>query len=147
MNAIKSFALGAMLMLACGGCMRRSSADVTFEWFNLSTNEIWITDVAGIPKNASCGRLVSSPAEDQIHAAASAFSETVRIADRITITWIEGGKEGWPGGLKPGQLVPPGIPHTVGYKRDDLGLPPKLETAIIRFTYLGSDKWRITSLE
>lgn len=143
MNLINSFFTCAMLSLVCVGCTKHPSGDVEFHWLNLSTNEIWITDVSGIPKKATAGRLELSRGEDRPHAKAYSVTEKVRIPDQITLTWIEGR----PGDLEPGRSVSPEIPHTVSYKRDELGLPPILETTTIRFTYLGTNRWRVESLE
>jgi|ERR1035441_444625 hypothetical protein len=133
--------LAAVLVWA--GCSHIIGGDVTFEWFNLSTNQIWVTDIAGLPPEASAGRLMPSRAEDQLEVAASVFSEPVRVKNRIKITWKDGGAEGWPGGLKRGELVPPGTPHEAEFNREALGIPAKLENGRIRFTYLGTNTWRV----
>ena len=137
-----------MTSFTFAGCRKGSDfPEVTFEWFNLSTNQIWITAAIGLPDEVSPGRLMPSRAEDQLEASTSTFSEVVHVKDRITIKWKDNGKEGWPGGIKTPGGVPPGVAHQVDFKRDDLGLPAKLENVQIRFTYLGNDKWRITRLK
>ena len=124
------------------GCHGTGGGDVTFEWFNLSTNEIWVTDVAGLPRDASCGRLTPNRAEDQLEVSAVDVSEAVHIADRITITWKDGGPRGWPGGLKPGEFVPAGLSQQVELNREALGIAAKVNSGRIRFTYLGTNTWR-----
>ena len=141
---MKRLVIALMPMLLCIWCVSCGGLrEVTFEWFNLSTNEIWVVDVVGLPSEASAGRLMPSPAEEQLQVAASHFSETVRVKERIRIVWKDGGPQGWPGGLKPDELVPPGDSHQVEFKRDDLGVPAKLTHGKLRFSYLGGGKWRV----
>ena len=145
---MKNIILALAVALACAGCAKGSGLpEVHFEWFNLSTNEIWVTDVIGLPEDASPGRLTPNRSEDRLETSESVFSETVRIKDRITIKWKDNGKEGWPGGLKIPGSIPPGVAHQVEFKRHDLGLPAKTANAKIRFTYLGNGKWRVKLLD
>ena len=45
---MKVLVIPLLLAFACGsGC--GGSADVDFEWFNLSANEIFVTDAVGLP--------------------------------------------------------------------------------------------------
>ncbi len=74
---------------------------------------------------------------------ASIYSETVRIKDRVRVVWKEGGVDEWHGGLKPGEMVPPGVTHDAEFKRAELEIPARLRHAKLRFTYLGGDKWRV----
>lgn len=144
---MKHFAIALLSIFLCAGCVSGfGGQEVTFEYFNLSTNEIWVTDIAGLPAWASPGRLMPSHAEDALEVTASTSFETVRIKDQIKIIWKDNGQQGWPGGLKPGELVPAGITHEAQFKRDDLGIPAKLKNGKIRFTYLGNDKWRVKLL-
>jgi len=143
-RVMKHSIIALMLALLWTGCASIAGLpEVTFEWFNLSTNQIWVVEAEGLPPDAYAGRLMPSPAEEQLRVAASVFSETVHIKDRIKIVWKDGGAQGWPGGLKPGELVPPGVSHEVEFKRADLGIPAKLTHGKVRFTYLGGDKWRV----
>ena len=132
--ALASFAL-------LTGCSQRG--DVVFEWFNLSTNQVWVTSVAGIPDEASCGRMMPDPVEDRLHVKASHFMEPVRVAAKIRVTWKEDTVTAWQGGLKPGDLVPPGVSHDAAFDRTQLGIPSRLSTGTIRFTYLGGGAWKI----
>ena len=137
-----------LMIVSCSGCAGGTGLpEVTFEWFNLSTNEIWITDGAGLPPDATPGRLMPSRGESQLEVKASVFNESVRIKNQIRIVWKDNGKQGWPGGLKEVPLqpptIPPGVGHEAEFKRADLGIPAKLTHAKVRFTYLGGDKWRI----
>jgi len=134
-------------MLAFLGCGKSANLpEVTLEWFNLGTNQIWVTEASGIPIGASPGRLMPSLSENQLDVSASSFSEIVHIEERIVIKWMDNGKQGWPGGVNPPGSVPPGVAHEAEFSRDALGLPAKLEKNRIRFTYLGNDKWRIVRL-
>jgi hypothetical protein len=145
---MKNIILGLVVGLACAGCENGSGLpEVHFEWFNLSTNLIWVTDVIGLAPEASPGRLMPSHAETQLETIESVFSETVRIKDRITIKWKDNGNEGWPGGLKTPGSIPPGGAHQAEFKREDLGIPAKLSSGKIRFTYLGNEKWRVKLLK
>lgn len=94
---MKNIIVILMTTIAFVGCGKGSNLpEVTFVWFNLGTNQIWVTDVIGLPSQASPGRLMPSRAEDQLEASASVFSETVHINDRISIKWRDNGTEGWP---------------------------------------------------
>ena len=137
-----------LMIFACSGCaVGKSLPEVDFEWFNLSTNEIWVVDCAGLPPEATCGRLMPCSSEEPRHVKGSEFNETVHFKDKIVIQWKDNGKQGWPGGLKEVPLqpptIPPGVGHEAEFKRADLGIPAKLSHAKVRFTYLGGDKWRI----
>jgi hypothetical protein len=123
------------------GCSRRGN--VVFEWFNLSTNQVWVTGVAGIPDEASCGRMMPDPAEDRLHVKASHFMEPVQVAREIKVTWKEDTVTAWQGGLKPGELVPPGASHDAAFDRTELGIPSRLNSGTIRFTYLGNRAWKV----
>ncbi len=132
------------IILLCAGCAAKKEAgNVSFEWFNLSTNQIWVTDLVGLPGEASAGRMLPDKAEDQLESKGSTFMETVQFGERIKISWKENDPTGWPGGLKTGERVPPGETHSAEYSRDELGIPPKLNIGKVRFTYLGGDKWRV----
>src|SRR6266496_1782429 len=124
---IKNMFLALVAALACAGCANTSAiSQVTFEYFNLSTNEIWVTEVSGLPPGATPGRLMPSRGENPLEVTASVFSRAIHIKSNIKIVWKDGGKEGWPGGLKSGELVPAGVAHAVPFKRDQLGLPRKI---------------------
>jgi hypothetical protein len=141
---MKHFSIILFLALFAGGCARGSDLkEVGFEWFNLSTNQIWVTELVGLPAEASAGRLMPCHAEDQLERSESIFSETVRIGSKIKIVWKDNGAQGWPGGLKTGELVPAGTTHAAEFSRDKLGIPAKMSIGKIRFTYLGGDQWRI----
>jgi hypothetical protein len=141
---MKIIIISAMSFCLFGGCVSGFGVQsVTFEYFNLSTNDIWVNNVIGLPSEAAPGHLKPCQAEDQLSVKASVFYETIPISSSIKIVWKDNGKQGWPGGLKPNELVPPGITHEVEFKRDDFGIPAKLTNVIVRFTYLGDDKWRI----
>jgi len=144
---MKKLIIPLLLVFACCGSGCGVSAEVDFEWFNLSTNEIFVTDAVGLPDQSWAGRLMPVHGEDQLSVAGSVIMETVHIKDRIVIKWKGNGKQGWPGGLKQVPLqpptIPPGVGHEAEFKRADLGIPAKLSHAKVRFTYLGQDKWRI----
>jgi hypothetical protein len=145
---MKDIILGLAATLICVMGVEASDLPaVSFEWFNLSTNEIWVTAVIGFPKDASPGRLTPNRSENRLERSEIVISETVRIKDRITIMWKNNGALGWLGGLKTPGGVLPGTAHQVELKRDDLGIPAKLNSERIRFTYLGDDKWRVRLLK
>lgn len=131
-----------VMVFAYAGCAG-NSPEVTFTYFNLSTNEIWVTDITGLPPDATPGRLMPSREETLLQAKSSVFSETVRIEDRITVLWKDNGTQGWPGGLKTPGAIPSGTTHQIELKRDDLGIPAKLTSGKIWFTYLGNEKWHV----
>jgi len=141
---MKRLVMGLVATISATVCASCSALpQVTFEYFNLSSNEVWVTDVIGLPPNATPGRLMPSRDESSLNAHSATYFETVRIRPKIKILWKDGGAQGWPGGLKPNELVPPGVTHEAEFKRDDLGIPAKLSSGKIRFTYLGSEKWHI----
>src|ERR1039458_7694687 len=95
MNALKVFIFSLFAAFICCGCQKAPAlANAEFEWFNLSTNEIWVTDTIGLPNMASPGRLMPSHAEDQLEASGVGFSETVYVKGRITIKWNDNGTNG-----------------------------------------------------
>jgi hypothetical protein len=126
---MKTFLASGVLVLCCVACSGMKEVD--FLYFNLSTNEVVVDSIAGLPPWASPGVLVPVQAEDRLSAATAAtFDETVRIAPVLRITWREGGTS-----------------HKAELKRDDLGIPAKMRQGKVRFTYLGADKWRVKFLE
>jgi YD repeat-containing protein len=146
--AMRNLIVCSLMFVSCSGCAGGTRLrEVTFEWFNLSTNEIWITEAVGLPDQSWAGRLMPVHSEGQLSVAGSVIMETVHIKDRIVIKWKDDGKQGWPGGLKQVPLQPPTIPpgtaHEAVFKRANLGVPSKLTHAKLRFTYLGQAKWRI----
>jgi hypothetical protein len=67
----------------------------------------------------------------------------MRVKDQTTIKWNDNGTNGFHGDFEiPGKILP-GVAHQIEFKRDELGIPPKLTNEKIRLTYLGNDKWRI----
>jgi hypothetical protein len=81
---MKIIILVLMTTLTLVGCGKGSNLpEVTFEWFNLDTNQIWVTDVIGLPAEASPGRLMPSRAEDQLETSSSVFSEIETSAKRF----------------------------------------------------------------
>ena len=134
------------VIISCSGCVSGwRLPEVGFEWFNLSANEIWVTDAIGLPDESYCGRLMPSQGEDQLSSTKSTIMESVRIEDTIVIKWKENGINGWPHGVEtlPNGTPATGVLHEATFKRADLGIPAKLSRARVRFTYLGGDKWRI----
>jgi hypothetical protein len=143
---MRNLIVSLLMIVSCSGCaIGKGLPEVTFEWFNLSTNEIWVTDAVGLPDESWAGRLMPVHGEDQLSVAASVIMENVQIKDRIVIKWKENGTNGWPHGVKtlPDGTPATGVRHEAVFKRADLGIPPKLDHAKLRFTYLGEDKWRV----
>jgi hypothetical protein len=135
------------MIFGSGGCVSSGGpTQVTFVYFNISSNAIWITDMLGLPRDATPGRLEPVHGEDQLSEASSSIPGTVRVPEKIRIIWKENGKQGWPGGVKPPGSVPPGVTHEAEFKRSDLGIPTDLRNGKVRFTYLGDDKWRIKTV-
>jgi hypothetical protein len=125
---MKSAILLLAMMLPFTGCAALTEVD--FVYFNLSTNEIFVDSIAGLPVWASPGVLVPVHAEDQLSESSMTSWDPVRVAAKLTIVWREGGKI-----------------HQVELKRDDLGIPAKVKKGKVRFSYLGGDKWRVRYLE
>jgi hypothetical protein len=145
MNLLKkNLVLSLFAALILLGCQKvEALPNVEFEWFNLSTNEICITDATGIPPEASAGLLTPSHAEDSLESSTSHFSEIIKVKSEIKIKWNDNGTNGFHGDFElPGKILP-GVAHQIELKRDDLGIPSKLTNGKIRFTYLGNDKWRV----
>jgi hypothetical protein len=122
---MKSVILLLALMLPFAGCSSLPEADCVY--FNLSGHETTVTNIAGLPPEATPGVLV--PVADdtsRLNEKSSTFFERIHIADEIMISWQEDGTS-----------------HEVRLLRKDLGLPSKLSGGQIRFTYLGTEKWRV----
>jgi hypothetical protein len=116
---------------------------VHFDWYNLNTNEILITDISGLPAEVSPGRLMPSHVENPLEVSESTFFDTISIPSRFIIKWRDNGTNGFHGDFElPGSIIP-GVEQSAELKRDELGLPSKLEKGRIRFTYLGNGNWRI----
>jgi hypothetical protein len=146
-HTMKHSTIALILVLLCAACAAEAGLkEVGFEWFNLSTNQIWVTELVGLPAQASAGRLMPSHAEDQLESSESFFPETVRVGKKIKIVWKDNGTQGWPGGLKVPESVPPGATHEAEFSRYELGIPAKLSSGKVRFTYLGDGKWRVKHL-
>lgn len=130
-------------ILSSAGC-ENNRHEVDFEYFNLSTNEVWITSIAGLPVSASPGRLMPVATESSLYVASSTYLSKIRIESPITIIWKENNESDWPE-LRPGE-DPPGSKHQITFNRSEFGIPEDIVDGRIRFIYLGSDKWRIKVL-
>ena len=114
-----------VLSILFASCSFLPEVDVMF--FNLSTRQITVLGVSGLPSSATPGVLVPVANDtDQLYEASINFSEYVPVGDQIKIDWQEGG-----------------ISHQVEWKRVDLHLPATLKGGQIRFTYVGDEKWRV----
>jgi hypothetical protein len=141
---MKSIFLFIAMSFLCGGCAYfEGFSTVEFTYFNLSSNEIWIIEIEGLPSDATPGRLTPSRDEGRLSAAGSALPGGIRVPAKFKIVWKENGRRGWPGGLENPLSVPPGITHEAEFYRDELGIPAKLTGGKVRFSYLGNDKWRV----
>lgn len=102
--------------------------EVDFVYVNLSENEIIVDSIDGLPPWVTPGVLVSSHAEDRLsEKSMTMLGGPVEISPVLKIVWREG------------EAL-----HHAKLTRDDLGMPAKIRTGKIRFTYLGGDKWRVT---
>jgi hypothetical protein len=126
---MKNFIALFTLMLASAGCHGMNEID--FVYFNLSPNEIVVDSITGLPLWASPGVLVPVHAEDRLsEKSATSFDEPVDVSAMLKIVWQENGQT-----------------HQAELKRNDLGIPAKLKSGKVRFTYLGADKWRVKVLK
>jgi hypothetical protein len=101
--------------------------EVDFVYFNLSTNEIRVTDVAGLPRDMTPGVLV--PVADdtnRLNESSATCWESVSVGDAIKITWTESGTS-----------------RQFEAKRAELSIPARLDGGQVRFTYRGRGQWRI----
>ncbi len=125
---MKTFLASVALMLCCAGCSGMS--EITFVYFNLSPKEIVVDSIAGLPPWAPPGVLVPVHAEDQLsESRTTSLDGSIKVAPTLTIVWHEGGAS-----------------HRAELKRDEVGIPAKIKKGKVRFTYLGSDKWRVKYL-
>ncbi len=131
-----------VISLFSAGC-RRGESRVDFVYFNLSSNEIWITEITGLPPEASPGRLAPVPDEGPLSVKGCGFFEPVRTGSKIKLIWEDGGVEGWPGG----NYVNKTPLREMMWTREELGIPATIRSGKLRFTYLGDDKWRVTLIE
>jgi len=105
--------------------------EVDLVYFNLSTNEIVVDSIAGLPPWASPGVLVPVHADDRpSEKSMTSFDEPLHVSATLKIVWREHGSS-----------------HEAEQKRDDLGIPAKLRSGKVIFTYLGGDKWRVKLLQ
>jgi hypothetical protein len=126
---MKSTILLLALMLPFTGCAALSEVD--FVYFNLSGHEITVTNISGLPPEATPGVLVPVPNDtSRLNEKSSTFFERVRVADQITIFWQEDGTS-----------------HEARLQRKDLGFPSKLSGGQVRFSYLSGGKWRVRYLD
>jgi hypothetical protein len=66
--------------------------EVDFVYFNLSGHEIRVTNISGLPSNATPGVLMPVPDDtNRLNEKSMTFFERSRIADKITIFWQEDG--------------------------------------------------------
>ena len=119
MKKLIPFMLAVVVLVGC-------SRQVDFVYFNLSGHEITVDDVSGLPGWASPGVLVPSTDDtNRLNEKSATCFESVRIADRISIRWTEGGKT-----------------QELRLQRAELGVPATLRGGRLCFTYLGDGKWR-----
>lgn len=105
--------------------------EIDFVYFNLSPNEIVVDSITGLPLWAAPGVLVPVHAEDRLsESSMTSFDEPVNVSATLKIAWQENGKT-----------------HQAELNRNDLGIPAKLKSGKVRFTYLGADKWRVKVLK
>jgi|ERR1044071_4164294 hypothetical protein len=120
MRTVALLILSAVLLFGC-------SRQVDFVYFNLSGQEIRVTDISGLPGFATPGVLVpSSDDTNRLNEKSATSFEAVRIADQITIRWTETNKK-----------------QELQLQREGLGVPAKLSGGRLCFTYLGDGKWRV----
>ena len=123
---MKNIILILLVIFAGHGCATELNlGEVSIEWFNLSEIRIKVVDVGGMPPNVMPGVLSPSPNET-LATATSVVYGPVHIKGQINIFWQQDGNS-----------------HKAEFKRDDCGIPAKLSSGKIRFTYLGNDKWRV----
>ena len=119
----------AFVAFLCAGCTEGKRID--FIYFNLSKSEIVVDSIAGLPQWVAPGVLVPVHAEDRLsEARATAFDETIQVPSTLRIKWQEGG-----------------VTRRADLKRDEVGIRAKIKKGTIRFTYLGSDRWRVKATE
>ena len=135
---LKNYVSCIALTLCFMGCVG-GGCEVDFVFFNLSPNEIWVTQVVGLPGDASPGRLPPVPDEGRLSVKGTSYLKPVRVADKIKIVWDDGGKAGWPGG----NYTNKGTLHEMTWMRKELGIPPVMNGGKVCFTYLGNEKWRV----
>ena len=118
-----------VVVLTFAGCTQRNQLpDVSFVYFNLSSSEIWVENIAGLPRAATPGRLMPVRSEINVLEETSIHLwELVHFAEQIKITWRESNTV-----------------HVVKMNRASLGLPAETSNAKFRFTYLGNDVWRVS---
>lgn len=126
---IKNKLLAGILAVACSGC-GSDMREVSFVYFNLSTNTIEVLDIGGIPPDATPGILTPTHSEtNRLEEAGTSIWRAVHIANQIKIRWQEGGDS-----------------HELDLSRDDLGIPAVLDGGKVQFSYLGDGKWRVRRL-
>jgi hypothetical protein len=88
---MRNLIVSLLMIVSCSGCaIGKGLPEVTFEWFNLSTNEIWVTDAVGLPDGSWAGRLMPVHGEDQLSVAASVIMENVQLQVSCTRRFLRG---------------------------------------------------------
>ncbi len=118
---MKIFSMIFVMVALVSGCRAMSQAD--FVYFNLSSNEIKVENILGLPPDTIPGVLVPVHDESGLNEKSFTLFDNVRISDSLVIVWQESGAL-----------------HQFKLMRDELGIHAKLEKGKIRFTYLGNDK-------
>jgi hypothetical protein len=127
-NGSRTTLVGVLLVCLCGGC--RLARDVTFAYLNLSGTAIYVESVSGFSVDPSPGYLgPSTSGTNRYEQASATFFEPVQVAEELNLHWKEDDS-----------------PRRVTVRRADAGLPPRLTYAHVRFTYLGSNNWQVSSL-
>ena len=90
------------LLLLSGRTGGLITKEVAFEYFNWNTNEIRVTDIAGLPPWASPARLIPGRARDLLVANTAGASDAVAIQSRLKSLWVDNGRRGWQDGLDTG---------------------------------------------
>ena len=145
---MRNIFISLAIILGCGGCaIVGGYHPVTFGYFNLSANPIWVTEIYGLPPDATPGRLEPVHSADQPSEKSSTIPGPIRVPGTLKIIWKDNGKQGWPGGVSNSRGIPIGVTHEATFNRADSGIPATLRSGEVLLTYLGNDQWRTKFVE
>lgn len=127
-RAIETWSLWSFLILALvlGGQGCATWKWTSFDWVNDSTRTIAVEEVAGFSELVEPGKLRPGAGPDSV---GLNFGDPVEVEPEIVIRWKTGDEH-----------------HEQTFKRDECGLPRRLNAVTIRFTYQMDGRWRIDKI-
>jgi hypothetical protein len=99
----------------------------TINYVNLSNDVIWV-DIEGVYPDSSPGVLLPGTGTEQLKRKSGKYVDPVNFHDDIKITWNVEGET---------------TKKTVELKREDYGIPAKIQGGEIKIIYTASGEWEM----